>query len=196
MRTVYTTVVAGRVIAIDLGTRRIGVAMTDGLGLTAQPLQTIPRRGGQRDLDAIAALIRTHGAERIVIGLPLDPDGEAGRAAKSAAAFAARLRGAVSVPVELIDESFSTVEAEEVLLAADVSRARRREVVSCESGPCLRRSAAGWQNPYRLEIPACYCRRVFRWQFPRFSHGVYRRHLRQAVDHHSRLPGKYSCQRH
>src|SRR4051812_2198375 len=161
MRTVYTTVVAGRVIAIDLGTRRIGVAMTDGLGLTAQPLQTIPRRGGQRDLDAIAALIRTHGAERIVIGLPLDPEGEAGRAAKSGAAvagppprasslliglpldpegeagraaksvgaFAARLRGAVSIPVELIDESFSTVEAEEVLLAADVSRARRREVV-------------------------------------------------------------------
>src|SRR3954468_16466028 len=128
MRTVYTTVVAGRVIAIDLGTRRIGVAMTDGLGLTAQPLQTIPRRGGQRDLDAIAALIRTHGAERIVIGLPLDPEGEAGRAAKSVAAFAARLRGAVSVPVELIDESFSTVEAEEVMLAAAVSRARRSDV--------------------------------------------------------------------
>src|SRR3954468_255995 len=98
MRTVYTTVVAGRVIAIDLGARRIGVAMTDGLGLTAQPLQTIPRRGGQRDLDAIAALIRTHGAERIVIGLPLDPDGEAGRAAKSAEGVAARLPGAGSRP--------------------------------------------------------------------------------------------------
>src|SRR3954465_1903134 len=110
MRTVYTTVVAGRCVRVDLGTRRIGVAMTDGLGLTAQPLQTIPRRGGQRDLDAIAALIRTHAAERIVIGLPLDPEGGAGRAAKSVAAFAARLRGAVSVPVELIDESFSTVE--------------------------------------------------------------------------------------
>jgi putative Holliday junction resolvase len=121
--------VAGRVIAIDLGARRIGVAMTDGLGLTAQPLETIARRGGHRDLDAITALVRTHAAERIVIGLPLDPDGEAGRAAKSAEAFAARLRAVVGVPIELIDESFSTVEAEEVLLAADVSRARRREVV-------------------------------------------------------------------
>ena len=120
----------GRVIAIDLGARRIGVAMTDGLGLTAQPLATIPRRGGQRDLDAIAALVRAHGAERVVLGLPL------------VARWRARARGArarrrsrpgcaarVSVPVELIDESFSTVEAEEVLLAADVSRARRREVV-------------------------------------------------------------------
>ena len=61
--------------------------------------------------------------------MPLDPEGERGRAAKSVEAFAARLRAAVAVPVELIDESFSTVEAEEVLLAADVSRARRREVI-------------------------------------------------------------------
>ena len=116
-------------IAIDLGSRRIGVAVTDGLRLTAQPLETVPRHGGQRDLDAIAALVRAHDAERIVLGLPLDPEGERGRAAKSVEAFAARLRAAVAVPVELIDESFSTVEAEEVLLAADVSRARRREVV-------------------------------------------------------------------
>ena len=103
--------------------------MTDGLGISAQPLTTIPRRGGQRDLDAIAALVREHQAERVVLGLPLAPDGEVGRAAKSAEAFAVRLRGAVAVPVELCDESFSTVEAEQVLLAADVSRARRREVV-------------------------------------------------------------------
>ena len=100
MGTVYTTGLAGRIIAIDLGARRIGVAMTDGLGLTAQPLETIPRRGGQRDLDAIAALVRAHGAERIVLGLPLDPDGERGRAAKGAEAFAERLRGAVGVPIE------------------------------------------------------------------------------------------------
>ena len=119
----------GRVIAIDLGSRRIGVAVSDGLRMTAQPLETVPRHGGQRDLDAIAALVRAHDAERIVLGLPLDPEGERGRAAKSVEAFAARLRAAVGVPVELIDESFSTVEAEEVLLAADVSRARRREVV-------------------------------------------------------------------
>jgi putative holliday junction resolvase len=118
-----------RVIAIDLGARRIGVAVTDGLGLTAQPVETISRRGGQRDLDAIAAVVRRFDAVRVVLGLPLAPDGERGRAAQSAEAFAARLRTALDVPVELIDESFSTVEAEEVLLAADLSRARRRQVV-------------------------------------------------------------------
>ncbi len=105
------------------------MAVTDGLGLTAQPLATVQRRGGQRDLDALAALVREHDAERVVLGLPLDTDGERGRAARSAEAFAARLRGAIAVPVELIDESFSTVEAEEVLLAADLSRARRKQVV-------------------------------------------------------------------
>jgi putative Holliday junction resolvase len=117
------------VIAIDLGARRIGVAVTDGLGLTAQPHATIQRRGGQRDLDAIAELVRALDAERVVLGLPLSPEGEVGRAAKSAQAFAGRLRAALDVPVDMIDESFSTVEAEQVLLAADVSRARRREVV-------------------------------------------------------------------
>lgn len=116
-------------IAIDLGARRIGVAITDGLGISAQPHATLARRGGRRDLDAILALVREHDAGRVVLGLPLSPEGERGRAARSAEAFAERLRAVLDVPVELIDESFSTVEAEEVLLAADLSRARRREVI-------------------------------------------------------------------
>lgn len=118
-----------RVVAVDLGTRRIGVAVTDGLGLTAQPLATIARHGGQRDLDAIAEVVRRYDAERVVMGLPLGPDGEVGRAARSVQAFVERLRGVLAVPIELVDESFSTVEAEDVLLAADLSRARRKQVV-------------------------------------------------------------------
>jgi putative Holliday junction resolvase len=118
-----------RVIAIDLGTKRIGVAVTDALRLSALPHATIARKGGRHDLDAIAAVVDELDAERVVLGLPLSPDGDEGRAAKSAHAFAERLRGALSVPVEMVDESFSTVEAEDVLLAADLSRARRREVV-------------------------------------------------------------------
>jgi putative Holliday junction resolvase len=121
--------VSRKVIALDLGTRRIGVAVTDALRLTAQPHATLARYGGQRDLDAVAALVAELDAERVILGLPLSPEGEVGRAAKSAQAFAERLRARVAVPVELIDESFSTVEAEEVLLAADVSRARRKQVV-------------------------------------------------------------------
>lgn len=118
-----------RAVGIDLGTQRIGVAVSDGLGLTAQPHATIARHGGKRDLDAIAAVVKQFEADVVVLGLPLDPAGNETRAAKSARVFAERLRVALGLAVELIDESFSTVEAEEVLLAADLSRARRRQVI-------------------------------------------------------------------
>jgi len=119
----------GRVLGIDLGSRRIGVAVSDGLGLTAQPRATLARHGGVRDLDAIAAAVKESGADRIVLGLPIDPEGQEGPAAMRARAFAEKLRAALQLPVELIDESFSTVEAEEVLLAADMSRAKRKKVI-------------------------------------------------------------------
>src|ERR1700753_3436309 len=112
-----------RVVAVDLGTRRIGVAVTDGLGWTPHPLATIARHGAQRDLDAIAEVVKRYDAGRIVMGLPLGPEGEGGRAARSVHAFVEPLSGAVSVPIDLIDESFTAVEAEDVLLEADLSRA-------------------------------------------------------------------------
>jgi putative Holliday junction resolvase len=118
-----------RVLGIDLGSRRIGIAATDGLGLTAQPRETLARHGGARDIEAIAAVVRDVGADRIVLGLPLDPEGAEGPAARRARDFAGKLAAALHLPVELVDESFSTVEAEAVLLAADVSRARRKQVV-------------------------------------------------------------------
>ncbi|MEA2699475.1 MAG: putative pre6S rRNA nuclease [Myxococcales bacterium] len=120
---------SGRVIGIDLGARRIGVAVTDGLNLTAQAHSTLARHGGQRDLDAIGAVVRSFAAERVVLGHPVTPEGTVGRAARSAQAFAERLRAALGIPVDLVDESFSTVEAEAVLLQADLSRARRKQVV-------------------------------------------------------------------
>ncbi|MBN2576014.1 MAG: Holliday junction resolvase RuvX [Deltaproteobacteria bacterium] len=118
-----------RVLGIDLGSRRIGVAVSDGLGLTAQPRATLPRHGGSRDIAAIAQAVKDCEAERIVLGLPLDPEGCEGPAARRAREFGAELAAALRLPVDLIDESFSTVEAEAVLLAADVSRQRRKQVV-------------------------------------------------------------------
>jgi putative holliday junction resolvase len=118
-----------RVVGIDLGSRRIGVAVSDGLGLTAQPYATVQRHGGLRDLNAIGEMARAVGADRLVLGLPLDPEGNESDAARRARAFGDKLAAHLALPVELIDESFSTVEAEDVLLAADVSRKRRKEVV-------------------------------------------------------------------
>ncbi len=118
-----------RVLGIDLGSRRIGVAVSDGLGLTAQPRATLTRYGGMRDMTSIAAAAKDADADRIVLGLPLDPEGREGLAARRARAFADKLRAHLGLPVDLVDESFSTVEAEQVLLAADLSRARRKQVV-------------------------------------------------------------------
>jgi putative holliday junction resolvase len=133
-----------RVVGIDLGSRRIGVAVSDGLGITAQPHATITRHGGLRDLEAIAAVVREVGATRVVLGLPVNhnpPDPHHGLAGgdvldagepdaiRRARTFGEKLGAHLQLPVELVDESFSTVEAEAVLLAADLSRARRREVI-------------------------------------------------------------------
>jgi putative Holliday junction resolvase len=139
-----------RVVGIDLGTRRIGVAVSDGLGLTAQPHATLPRFGGVRDLEAIGAVVAAHAAGTVVLGLPLDPEGGEGRMARSVRAFADRLRATLSIPVELIDESFSTVEAEEVLLAADLSRARRKEVVDKVAAAVILQR---WLDQQRPEPP-------------------------------------------
>jgi putative Holliday junction resolvase len=143
----------GRVLAIDLGARRIGVAATDGLGLTAQPRATLARQGGARDIAAIAAEVQAVGAERLVLGLPLDPEGREGPAAKRARDFAARLGAALHLPVDLVDESFSTVEAEEILLAADLSRARRKQVVDKLAAAVILQRWLDQQHPPVEEKP-------------------------------------------
>jgi len=125
---------AARVLGIDLGTRRVGVAVSDALGMTAQPLITLERHGGKRDLDAVGRYVTEFAVGRIVVGLPVNPeatglDDPRARSEKLARDFAERLRAHFGLPVELVDESFSTVEAESILLQADLSRARRKEVV-------------------------------------------------------------------
>jgi putative Holliday junction resolvase len=142
-----------RVLGIDLGSRRIGVAATDGLGLTAQPRATLARKGGARDIAVIAACVREVGAERIVLGLPLDPEGGEGPAARRARDFAAKLGAALHLPVDLVDESFSTVEAEQVLLAADLSRARRKQVVDKLAAAVILQRWLDQQKPPGEEKP-------------------------------------------
>lgn len=115
-----------RVLAIDLGKRRIGLALSDELGLTAQPLGVLARRGLRADVEEIAALCARHGVERVVVGLPLRLSGASGPEAEEAARFAERLRQRLDLPVDVWDERLSTREAERLLVEADVSRHRRR----------------------------------------------------------------------
>lgn len=120
---------AGRTLGLDLGDRRIGVALSDPLGLAAHPLLTLTRVSRERDLERIRELVREHQVERIVVGLPLAMDGTRGGRVRLTEAFMKRVRAATGIPVIPWDERLTTVQAEKALLEGDVSRARRRLVI-------------------------------------------------------------------
>jgi putative Holliday junction resolvase len=117
----------GRVLAVDLGTRRIGVALSDPTGLIATPLQTLPFTGKRRAVEDVAALCRRYGVAAVVVGWPLNMDGTRGPAAAGAEGFADRLRSAADITVELWDERLSTAAAERALLEAGARRDVRRQ---------------------------------------------------------------------
>ena len=118
-----------RILGLDYGSRRIGVALCDELGMTAQGVATIDRKNREADLDTIAELVRRHGVERIVIGYPLRLDGSEGVQCEKINRFIRRLEMRFSFPVIRWDETLSTKEAEELLRRRGVHLEKRREVV-------------------------------------------------------------------
>ena len=117
-----------RILGLDVGARRIGVAVTDELGLYAHPLTVLPRQGTKKDVVRIRALCAEQRTDHVVVGIPTEPDGEEGhRAARVRVLLAALAESGLRV--EECDEQYSNVEAEEVLLEADLSRARRKQVI-------------------------------------------------------------------
>jgi len=97
-----------KVVAIDYGAARTGVAVSDPTGTIARPLGVVERAGSEAGLARLAELIRTEAAERVVVGLPLTLRGERGAQALETEAFLEALRGAIDVPVESFDERFTT----------------------------------------------------------------------------------------
>lgn len=119
----------GRILALDYGSKRIGVALSDELWWTAQPLETFERRSLEQDVAHIATLVVSHEVERVVFGLPLQLDGREGPAAGAVREFVIKLEAALSVPLVLWDERMTTKAAEDFLIAADVSRKKRKGAV-------------------------------------------------------------------
>lgn len=115
-----------RVLALDLGERRIGLALSDPTGTIAQGLDVIDRKTGANVLAEIRRRIEALGVERIVVGLPLRMDGTEGAEAEKVRRFVARLQTRVGIPVDVQDERLSSAEAEQLMIAGDASRARRR----------------------------------------------------------------------
>ncbi len=119
-----------RVVALDLGTKRIGVAVSDLSGTIATPRTVIQRSGSKtRDHQVIKALIQDEEAVLLVVGLPLNMNGSYGPAAKGAVAEAAELASVVGVPVETFDERLTTVSADRALMEANISATNRRKLV-------------------------------------------------------------------
>ena len=118
-----------RVMALDVGDRTVGVAVTDDTQTIAQGVTTVRRRGLAADLAALRALVAEHEVDRFVVGWPLRLDGRVGVQAMKVARFAEKLEATFGLPVERFDERLTTVAAERALLEGDVSRKKRKEVI-------------------------------------------------------------------
>ena len=118
-----------RIAALDVGDARIGVAISDELGLTTRGLGVVRRQGGSRDLEAIARLLSPFPVDRVVVGLPLNMDGSEGPQADKVRRFAARFAEHTGLAVELWDERLTTVEAESVMRETGVAPRKRRGLV-------------------------------------------------------------------
>jgi putative Holliday junction resolvase len=115
-----------RVLALDVGERRIGVAVSDPTGTIARPLQALERGSREEDFSAIAALIDEYSAQAVIVGRPLSLDGTAGPQARRVARYAEALAGQLEVPVIAWDERFSTATADEILRETRGEKAKRR----------------------------------------------------------------------
>jgi len=116
-------------MALDVGDVRIGVAMTDPMQMIASPRETVKCTNEAADLAAVAKLAVDQEVVRIVVGLPLNQHGERGPQAEKILAFTEKLRPLVKAEIVLQDERFSTAEAQRMLIAADVRRDKRKQVI-------------------------------------------------------------------
>ena len=155
---------ASRILALDYGTKRVGVALSDELRWTAQPLETFERKTLDRDIGHIVSLVSAHEVGSVLLGFPLQLDGREGPAIQGMRDFLARLEQELTVPLVLWDERMTTKAAEDLLIAADVSRKKRKGAVDRVAAAILLQSylaslepvpaAGAWSDPQSDELTA------------------------------------------
>ena len=128
-----------RILAIDYGRKRIGLALSDELGITAQPLQTLMHKNRRDDVRRLRDICRAHGVARILVGHPVHITGEAGEMADEASRFAGRLRKELGIEVELADERLTSWEAENTMAEFGSSRQRKNASVDAVAAAILLR---------------------------------------------------------
>lgn len=117
-----------RILALDFGTKRIGVAISDELFLTAQGMDSIRCSDRARDIEKVRGIVADNGVAEIIVGLPLNMNGTHSEKTREASVFMEMLSKEVNVPVRPWDERLTSVQAERTLLEADMSRAKRRSL--------------------------------------------------------------------
>lgn len=135
-----------RILALDVGEKRIGLAVSDPLGITAQGLEVLNRQGWEADLAHLLEVARQYQVQEIVVGLPRHMDGRLGRLAPEIQELAQSLKEALGVKVIPWEERLTSVEAERVLLKADVSRRRRRQVLDKLAAVLILQSYLDYQH--------------------------------------------------
>ena len=135
-------------MGLDVGSKTIGVAVSDELGIAAHPVTTIERAGTAPDAAAVAALVAEREVTEVVVGWPLELDGREGPRARRVAVFEEALRAALSASVSMHrwDERFSTAAVERVLIEADLSRRRRKQVIDQQAAAYI---LQGWLDARR-----------------------------------------------
>lgn len=118
-----------RILGLDIGDKTIGVAISDPLGLTAQGITTIKRKGIERDIEEIRTICSEYGVEKIVAGLPKNMNGTLGPQSEKVMEFCEVLKSNLSIEIIMWDERLTTVAAHKVMLEADLSRAKRKKIV-------------------------------------------------------------------
>jgi len=126
-----------RIAALDVGDARIGVAVSDELGLTARGIGVVKRVGGRRDLEALAKMLAPFAPTDLVVGLPLNMDGSEGAQARKTRVFGEKVALHLAVPVTFVDERLTTVEAAERLRAAGRRGARAKAVLDQEAAAII-----------------------------------------------------------
>jgi len=118
-----------RILGIDFGSKTMGIAVSDELGMLGHGVGTIHRRSLRHDLARLREIVQRYQPEKIIIGLPCNMDGSLGPAAQQVLDFAALLSKKLQLPVETWDERLSTVEAQRMLIDAEVRRSRRKKII-------------------------------------------------------------------
>ena len=138
-----------RALALDVGSKTIGLALTDEAMIAAHPLTVLRRVGNSGDATAVMTVVRERGVTDVVVGMPFELSGKIGHRARRVQSFVAALRAVLPAHVRLHeqDERFTTAEAERVLIAGDVSRDKRRDVIDQQAAALILQA---WLDAQRL----------------------------------------------